>query len=269
MEDAMKPGEASTTFDWIIHALIAIVLVVVIVLAFTQSGTGQATTALFVFLLALLLVLRQGRLATVKLNREGFEATMAEVREATKGAEKATREVKEFMKITAAAVLGLVKRTGRDGGYSYDDKEKIRREYLANLREMGLSTEEIEEIDKKSGWHELVTVDYIGHILGGRYFRDVWWTDPEAWPEVLGLWNRLGPNLATPDELEAFLTKHHRLTDQGRELIKDYRYYLEHHEQRRPDVWAKRDEWHKWIGTADTSSRTDSTRNGNASPGPT
>jgi len=269
MGDAMRPPKTSSTFDWIIHALIAIVLVVAVVLAFTQDGVDQATTGFFVVFLAYLLFLRQGKLAAVKFNKEGFEATMAEVREAAQGAEKATKEVKEFMKITAAAVLGLVKRTGRGGGYSYDDKEQIRREYLTNLREMGMSLVEITEIDKKSGWHELIAVDYVGHILGGRFFREIWWAIPEAWQEALGLLNRSGPNLATPDELREFLAKHHKLTDESRELIEDYRYYRERHEQRRPHVWAKRDEWYKLIAPTDMSAHKEDTRKGNTPPGPT
>lgn len=246
MEVAKGVLKANSRTDRILDILVGIVLVVVIILAFTKGGTDQVTTVFLIIFLAFLLFLRQGRLAKLKFNREGFEATMAEVREATQEAEKATKEINEFMKITAAAVLGLVKRTGRAGGYSYDDKEQIRQEYLTNLREMGVSHKEIEEIEKKSKWHEYVAVDYVYHILRGRFFSPGREPSPEqARVEAKEMLNRPISNLATPDELEELMRKHSILTEEARELIEDYRSYREHHEQRRRDVWAKQSEWFK------------------------
>ena len=113
---------------------------------------------------------------------------------------------------------------------------------------MGISPEEIADIEKKSEWHEYVAIDYVYHVLRGYGF-----TEGDAFKrgternEAIDLLNRPVSNVATPDELKEFLTKHSMFTDEVRELIEDYRFYLERHEQRRPEVWDKRGEWYKWI----------------------
>lgn len=241
MDDATRPPKASVTGDVILHILVGIVLAVTIILAFTQDGVDQTTTGMFVVLLGFLLLQRQGKLATVRFNRKGFEAIMAEAREATQGAEKATKEVKEFMKVSSVAVLGLIKRNMVVGGYSYDDQEQIKQEILTNLSQTGITPEEIADIEKESKWHECVAAEYVHCIM--RAMNLLMDDGGRRSTEAQELRKRPLSNLATPDELEEFLSRHSMLTPEARELIEDYRHYLDRHEQRRPEMWKKRRDW--------------------------
>jgi hypothetical protein len=252
MEDVKSESKATPTTDWVLTVmagvlfLIVIALAVVITLPCAENKPAIGSIAfLLICLLSVILLLRQGKLAKLEFSREGIVATMAKVQVATAQAEKATKEVRESMKTTAASVLGLVKRSGRWGGYSYDEKEEIKKELLANLSEMGISAEEVKNVEKKSMWHEYVALDYALNILGGQY--NIWGFDPAAHAEASELRRRPASNVATPDEVEKLLTKYNMLNDEARELIQDYRYYLEHHKQRRPKVWAERDKWYKLI----------------------
>jgi hypothetical protein len=256
MKDVKSKFKSTSTTDWILDAMavvlfiVVIALIVVIVLPSTKSALVLGVIEFpLVGLLVVILLLRTGRLNTLRFSKAGIEATMAEAREVTLRARETTKEIKEFMKNTSAAVLGLVKRSGRWGGYSYDEKEQVKAEVLINLREMGISEKEIEDIEKKSNWHEYVALDYVHDILGGQYH--VWGSILGATEEADAFRSRPLSNLPTPDELKEFLTKHHVLTNEVREIVEDYQYYLEHHKQRRPEVWAKRDEWYKLIKRTD------------------
>jgi hypothetical protein len=254
MEDARTDRTPASTADSVLTIMavvlfiVVIALTVVIVLPFTKNEPAiGAIEFSLICLLVFVLLLRQGRLVKVKLGKEGIEATMAEAREATKEARETTREVKEFMKSTSIAVLGLVKGTGRTGVYGYDDKERIRRDILSRLAAIGTSPEEIEAVEKESRWHEYVALDYVCSILGGRY--NVWGGDLEAFQEADRLRSRAGTlsRMPTPDELETFLKEYSVVTPEVAGLIEDYQYYLKQHEQRRPEVWAKRDHWYKYL----------------------
>jgi hypothetical protein len=48
----------------------------------------------------------------------------------------------------------------------------------------------------------------------------------------------------TPDECEALLKRFGITSPEKWELLKDYRFYVSTGEQRRPEVWANRDNWH-------------------------
>ena len=257
MEDAKSGPKVTSAADRMLDVMAivlfiaVIVLTVVSVLPFTKSElVAGAIEFSLACLLAVVLLLRTGRLEGLKFGKEGIEATLAEVREATHEARETTKEVKEFMKATSVAVLGLIKRSGKaSGGYSYDDKEQIKQDILANLSTMGIPPDEIEDLERKSRWHEYTAVDYVNAILWGRFF-----SPGSECPsgtvrgEAKKLLNRPMSDVATPDELEELFSRGGLLTKESHELIEDYRYYLEHHDQRRPEVWAKRGEWFKKIG---------------------
>jgi hypothetical protein len=61
-----------------------------------------------------------------------------------------------------------------------------------------------------------------------------------AWDDFYGLW-RTGSNWPSPSDCEAFMDRF-QINDR-RELLKDYQYYIETGEQRRPDVWRDRRNW--------------------------
>ena len=178
------------------------------------------------------------KISKLKFGRTGFEA---ETREVVKEARNTIKELQDLSKIMASTTLGLVKRTGRLGGYSYDDKEKIKNETLDVLERLGISDEDIEMVIAESKWHKFTELDYVYHILGANL--------P---PEILGfpkiserqkLLIRDLDHTASPEELTEFLTHVGLLDNEANELIKDYRHYIEFRKQRRPEVWSNRGSW--------------------------
>lgn len=150
-------GCTTSPATWVVkniaHLMVGILFVVIIVFAFTKNGADAVgmeivLTCLFVFLVFLC----QGRFQRLRFGKEDMELILAQAAEATGEARDATKEVNEFTKAASVAVLGLIKRSGGNGGYSDDDKKQIQQDILANLGEIGISRAEIEEIEKKSRW---------------------------------------------------------------------------------------------------------------------
>ena len=50
-------------------------------------------------------------------------------------------------------------------------------------------------------------------------------------------------NILKPDELTHYFEKWGYLSEQVKELLEDYRYYIEFRKHRRPEVWRKRHDW--------------------------
>lgn len=89
-------------------------------------------------------------------------------------------------------------------------------------------------------WDKLTEFDYAYGILGDNAPSDLPQEEVEEWNKL-----RAGglDHIPSPEAIEKFLQKGNKLTPERQELLADYRYYIEHHEHRRPDVWLKRREW--------------------------
>lgn len=75
------------------------------------------------------------RISKLKFGKTGFEA---ETREVVREARSTIKELRDLSKIMVSSILGLVKRTGRFGGYSYDEKEQIKEQTVAVLMGLGI-----------------------------------------------------------------------------------------------------------------------------------
>ena len=215
---------------------------------FGKSKTGKDSWVMIPTLIAFLALLIFANLDKFsefrfKIFKTVLEGKIREAEEATQEAKSTIKQLRSLAKIMAHTTLGLVKRTGRLGGYSYDEKEEVKESTLKVLREIGISEEEIEEVVSKSQWHKFVEFDYAHLILGGSR---AW---PPDLPQVLrGEWSKFRRkfgfnNIAKPADLTEILDKYGLLSDEAKELITDYEYYIKHRKQRRPEVWAKREKW--------------------------
>lgn len=222
----------------------ALTIIAIIVLGFSVwFGLLEDYRPMGVTFVAFVLLLLCANLDRIKWFKIGQSGVEAETREVIEEAKSTIKELQSLSKIMATTTLGLVKRTGRWGGYSYDEKEEVKESTLKVLREIGVSEEEIEKVVSESKWHEFVEFDYALSILGGS----------RAWPpdlpedlrrEWIEFRRKFGfNNIAKPEDLTEFLDKYGLLSDEAKELIKDYEYYIKHRKQRRPQVWSKREEW--------------------------
>jgi len=205
---------------------------------FGVSKSYEPSKWAFITAIASLLFANLDRFRRFKLDKSGIEA---ETREVVKEAKSTIKELQDLSKIMASTILGLVKRSGRWGGYSYDEKEKVKNETLGVLERLRISDEDVETVVAKSKWHEFTELDYVHHILGGSYIPQA--LPDSRIPEWKELRHRSVDNLPKPDELVEFLRKCSLLSDDAKELIKDYEYYIKHRKQRRLEVWKNREKW--------------------------
>jgi len=215
-------------------------------LYFGSSKTGKdlwAMTPPLIAFLALLCFANLEKFSWFKASQSGFEAKIREAKVATEEARSTIKQLKSLGKIMAHITLGLVKRIGRVGGYPYDEQQEIKGTTLNVLREIGIPEKEIEEVVSKSQWHKFVEFDFALAILGGS----------RAWPPDLpqnlqGEWSKFRRkhgfnNIPKPAELTKLLDKCGLLSEEAKEVIKDYEHYIKFRKQRRPEIWKKRKDW--------------------------
>lgn len=164
-----------------------------------------------------------------------------EAKSAVEEAKDKINELQELSKIMGSAVLTLTKRSGRLSLYSDEDKEEIKDSVIDLWRRLGISDEEINNIKGLTEWHQFVKFDYAYFILGGgRTPSNLTTEQQQQWEELR---NRKLDNIASPQAIEKFLVQCGRLSEEAKELIKDFKYYHEHQTYRRPDVWENRGNW--------------------------
>ena len=161
-----------------------------------------------------------------------FGPLRAELREKIDEADKTMARVKELTATTAKTALDLIQSAGRWDGLSDEHTDELYGSYKKLLDDLEIDRRPIEMF-----WHTVVAYDYSIMALGGT-------TVPKgASDDERERWNglRLGfENLPTPAEIRSFLNDTGYMTEERDELVADLEYYQEHHEHRRPEVWANR-----------------------------
>lgn len=194
------------------------------------SGTDGYWAALFAGAM-LFLIGNADRIHKLKLSADGIEAETRELRRETRDT---LEELRELATIVATNTLSLVMRAGRFGTYTNEEKEGVKNDVTRLLRKLGVEDAKIDQ--SLNDWHRFVEHDYRRLLTGGiKVPKDLPQGMSNRWEEV-----RKGgiARIASPDEVESFLREAGMLTDERAELVADYRYYREHKQFRRPDVWA-------------------------------
>ena len=205
-----------------------------VISAITVGILGMADVMWISTVLAILLLLAANadRVSKIRAGMSGFEA---ETREVISEARDAIKELRLVGKLAGETTLSLVMRAGRFGGFSYDEKERARQVTSDALRQLGVRTEEIEEIFRE--WHTVTRFDYAYHLLGGAQMPPA----VQLMPPFIQEWTELRSGglsrIASPDDVERFLTKVGLLNNEAKELLEDYRYYERSKQHRRPEVW--------------------------------
>ena len=128
------------------------------------------------------------------------------------------------------------------GGYT-DEEEHLYRESILNvLKKVGATEREITECLRD--WHQLTIFDYAYFILGGPHAPGDGRPEmTKSWESWKALRNGGLPRVASPGEIREFLVKYGFMTTDLDGYIKDYEFYLEHREHRRPEIWKNRKSW--------------------------
>lgn len=199
-------------------------------------GSITAVGAGIVGFAGLLIAANLDRLAEFKASKSGIEA---KTREIFARAEVTIDELRSLAKTVAGLSLSLVKRTGRFGGYSDEEQNKIHDDAVAVLRRIGVSEPDLDVVLRD--WHLFAEFDYPYFILGGH-------TSPhELDSAAMQDWNSLRgggiEKIPSPREVRDFLVKHNLLSERIRDLVDDYEYYCVNKSHRRPGVWVERTKW--------------------------
>ena len=230
---------------WTKDNLISLMAVIAFLLCigFGLKKSYQPMWLFMIMSVAFLFFSNLDRIVKITLSKTGFTA---ETREVIKEAKITINELQDLAKITATLSLGLVKRTGRLGGYSYDEKEYLKKSVLQVLEQIGLSREERDKILTDSRWHDYVEFDYVYYILGGYKSNQIF-TKEQLKDKKIMFPNRGLGNVLTPEELEQIFKKYDLFNDEIKEIIKDYEHYIKYRKQKRSEVWKDRENWYKLI----------------------
>lgn len=172
-----------------------------------------------------------------KASRDGVEA---KTRAVIQQARDTLTELQILATHLAEMSLTLVQRSGRMGGYSDEEKDRIKADMLSTLSKLGIEDEKFELVLKE--WRRFEALDYVFGILGNSRVPD------GVGNEVIEDWKAFRNNAVLRDRTDAdvvraFLDHHGFMTEERRELLMDYEHFLTLNTHRRPDVWRNRRNW--------------------------
>jgi len=215
---------------------IAAVLIFVAGLATGYLGYPQVMWASCVGFIGCLVAANLDRISEFTASAKGVTA---KTRDVITRAESAVTQLQALAAVVAEVTLSLVKRSGRLGGYSDADEDAVRKRVLGTLDKLAVPKSELSSIMKE--WHRITEYDYVLAILGSNRIPGS--VDPRAIEEWKTLRAGGFSNVATPEQVRAYLTKHDFLTPERATYLEDYDYYRQHGAHRRPAVWNQRHEW--------------------------
>ena len=166
--------------------------------------------------------------------KAGAQGIEAETRKVVDQAKAVTDELRELAASLVENQITMLARYNRPGSFGEMEKEERKNELIATLRSIGVEDESIEDSVKL--WERYVIRDYAHGIIGeGNTPVELGDSVVEAYKEFR---HRDFESQATPEELESFLSEHGLLTDEKKEQLEDYRYYLKKRKHRRPKAWG-------------------------------
>ena len=195
-------------------------------------GMPGVMVVAFLLAIGLLFVANSDRIAKVRASATGFEA---ETRALIDEARATIDQLRIVGKIAVQANLSLVMRAGRWGGFSYDERERIRQVSLAALDQLGVSPNEREEIFEE--WHTVTRFDYADWLLRHPIVRQKTGASDGLKAEWRALRGGGFENIPSFRTIELLLQKSAVVEDEVRQLLEDYRHYETHKQHRRPEMW--------------------------------
>jgi hypothetical protein len=171
----------------------------------------------------------------------GFNAKMREADRVVDEAKSVLTELHKFAEMASTMLINMLSGEGRLGGRVPNEIEEDRKRILESLKSIGLDDEVIKKVSIAD--RQWVACDYSIGIM--RVLKKSAICSPEqrqVGANILELWNSEDYRPTPNDFLETI--KQHGITDpEVLELVRDYKYYMENGEHRRPSVWMNRRTW--------------------------
>jgi hypothetical protein len=224
-------------FKWGNTALgIAAIVTFAYTLVLGALGQSVVMGISVVIFFGILFFLNLSKFASFKASASGLEA---QTRENVVKVEATLAQLQNMAGVLGKITVSLLVRHSRLGSFTDAEHDKCRGEIKAVLQSLGLSDFQIEECF--SDIHKYTKYDYVFHILGDSRAPSHLGHDAiEEWKQFR---HRVSQNTPTPQELENFLKKYGLLNSEREEQLKDYEHYIRKHLHRRPEEWARREEW--------------------------
>jgi hypothetical protein len=178
------------------------------------------------------------RISEFKATGKGIEA---KTRIAIQEVGIATKVAQNMTKIMGEAIVSLTCRTGRLSTY-YTVKELEERKDMVSelLRQIG-STDGDLKIVLREYWRYM-KFDYVIYIMN---YHNI----PSSLSEENKLkWSKFNKQMSidalySPEQLQSFFEEIGQLSEEAKERISDYKYFIEHESHRRPNIFFDRDNW--------------------------
>jgi hypothetical protein len=213
-------------------------------LTFYLLATDSAARGGIAFLTAALCALfgNLHRIASFKATLTSIEAKMREVTEVVDEAKATLKSLHEVAAMAGARLIELNAAMGRWDGTSTAMKDATRDRIIQSLRSIALGKSELAEVAAAD--KEWVIIDYAQGIFAGWASHRKPTPDEQAiWDEFSKPWQGVGLRWPTPEECQACMDKLGIADVVARDLLEDYRHYVQYGEHRRPEVWRSRNNW--------------------------
>jgi len=224
MEDYLKIG-----FDFIGAAILSATVL------FTIRGKlkGHAPWACLLCAFLSFIFANVDKIDNFKASPNGFQAQMKQVQTVLDDTKATVESLRELATMVASLQVDMLASQGRwDPDLPHQDQQK--EQLLDNLKNLGLTPKQLEKVETAdSSW---IMRDYAFGVLMPLSGSDH--EKAAAYEKAFSEGRR-----PTPDECEELLNRFHIDDAEHKELLEDYRYYIQHQKHRRPDVWHNRLTW--------------------------
>ena len=247
-----KPNDAQSTKDgWQGYVNVRIVfnslsaafflITIYLLLSFQEwSATGRAGVS-FLCAFSCAVIGNLDRFKSVKASLSGIEAKTREIEQEVDKARVAIREFHTLAEMTGSMLIELMAGAGRLGGNPQDYDYQRRQRVIDALTAIGLTKSAINRVHMSDAYW--VKIDYSLAIFG--LVRKSQATSPDL-KEIIEDMNKRWNSedfRPMPNDFDRALKDKGGLNSEILDLVEDYRYYAEHAEHRRPDVWRNRKNW--------------------------
>lgn len=146
-------------------------------------------------------------------------------------------EVLKKLQNVAAAIseisLSTMIRTGRAGGFGFEESEKFRMRIVSLLREIGVGNDDVAATQRELTGY--LKREYVYAIVG-RSVPPIGISEEKirAWNEI-----RDSHQIPTVGKVRSFLRSINALDEEAIELLDDYTYFEKHGDHRRPEVFFR------------------------------
>lgn len=209
---------------------------------FTKDMSTSSGGILFISAAFCALIGNLDKIESFQASISGINAKMREVDRIVDETKSVLTELHKFAEMASSMLINMLSGEGRLGGRSPKEIEEERKRILESLKSIGLDNEVIKKVsvaDRK--W---VAYDYSIGIMRVLEKSAICSSEQrQVGTHMLELWNSEDYR-PTPDDFSETI-KQHGITDpEVLELFKDYKYYMENGEHRRPIVWMNRHTWY-------------------------